>query len=213
MSQLPILYSFRRCPYAIRARLAINISKTKIELREVNLSDKPEKLLACSPKGTVPVLQLTDGIIIDESRDIMLWALNNQDPENWLVNEAADKNETNRLIDYNDNKFKQHLDHYKYFDRYPEQSMAFYREQGEFFIRELEEKLNKTKYLIGDNITLVDMAIFPFIRQYAYVDKDWFDQTKYKKLQYWLSHLLETPLFQKTMKKHPIWLGRENTNL
>lgn len=210
---LPILYSFRRCPYAIRARLAINISNTMVELREVKLADKPKELISCSPKGTVPVLQLADGTIIDESREIMLWALKENDPNNWLVSGTVEKQETTGLIDLNDNEFKQHLDHYKYADRFPEQTMEYYRQQGEIFLQLLEEKLNKNNYLISDTISLADMAIFPFIRQFAYVDKDWFDQTDYKKLQGWLNQLLDEPLFQKTMKKHPVWVSGENINL
>ena len=205
MPQLPVLYSFRRCPYAIRARLAINVSNTKVELREVKLADKPKELIACSPKGTVPVLQLTNGTIIDESKDIMLWALNENDPNNWLLSGTVEKQETNRLIDINDNEFKQYLDHYKYADRFPEQTMEYYRQQGEVFLQLLEKKLNETKYLISDTISLADMAIFPFIRQFAYVDKDWFDQTDYKKLQAWLNYFLNTSIFKKTMEKQPVW--------
>lgn len=118
MSELPILYSFRRCPYAIRARLAIKVSNIEVELREVALSNKPKEMLACSPKGTVPVLVLADGIVIDESRDIMLWALTQNDPQNWLTSDKCIQKETSILIDTNDNEFKQHLDHYKYSDRF-----------------------------------------------------------------------------------------------
>lgn len=214
MPQLPVLYSFRRCPYAIRARLAINVGNIKVELREVKLADKPKELIACSPKGTVPVLQLTDGTIIDESKDIMLWALKENDPNNWLVSETVEKQETNRLIDINDNEFKQHLDYYKYADRFPEQTMEYYRQQGEVFLQLLEKKLNETKYLISDTISLADMAIFPFIRQFAYVDKDWFDQTDYKKLQAWLNYFLNTSIFKKTMEKQPVWENvKDNSKL
>ena len=212
MPQLPILYTFRRCPYAIRARLAINVGNIKVELREVKLADKPKELIACSPKGTVPVLQLTDGTIIDESKDIMLWALKENDPSNWLVTETVKKQETNRLIDINDNEFKQNLDHYKYADRFPEQTMEYYRQQGEIFLQLLEKKLNETKYLISDTISLADMAILPFIRQFAYVDKDWFDQTDYKKLQAWLNYFLDASIFKKTMEKQPVWENVKNNS-
>jgi len=163
MPQLPVLYSFRRCPYAIRARLAINVGNIKVELREVKLADKPKELIACSPKGTVPVLQLTDGTIIDESKDIMVWALKNHDPNNWLVRGTVEKQEVNRLIDFNDNDFKQYLDHYKYADRFPEQTIAYYRQQGAVFLQLLEGKLNERKYLVSDTISLSDMAIFLFL--------------------------------------------------
>lgn len=206
MSQnLPILYSFRRCPYAMRARFAIKVSDIDVELREVKLSDKPKQMLACSPKGTVPVLQLPDGSVIDESRDIMVWALSQQDPQNWLSNNFAEKQEIDRLININDNEFKQHLDHYKYADRYPEYSMLYFREQAEAFLKLLEENLNQTDFLIKNEITLVDMAILPFIRQFAYVDKDWFDQSSYTKLQCWLSYLLKLPLFNDIMIKTIPW--------
>ena len=201
--QLPILYSFRRCPYAIRARLAIKISNVKIELREVKLSDKPKEMLECSAKGTVPVLKLPDGTVIDESRDIMTWALKQHDPQHWLPATLNDTQETNALIDLNDNEFKQHLDHYKYADRFPEQSIEHYRQQAEKFLQQLEEKLTKTDYLLNNTISLVDMAIFPFIRQFAFVDKSWFDQSQYVKCQAWLKTLLDGQLFTDVMKKSP----------
>lgn len=212
VKQPPILYSFRRCPYAMRARLAMRVSKLKIELREVLLKDKPKEMLVCSAKGTVPVLFLPDGTVIDESFDIMLWALNNNDPENWLPANTNEKEDTNKLIEINDNKFKQHLDHYKYADRFPQQSMEQHRIQAEFFLQELENKLQVTQYLIGDTIKLVDIAILPFIRQFAYVDKTWFDQSEYKKLQIWLNDLAESRLFHSVMQKTPAW-SNENKNM
>ena len=208
--QHPILYSFRRCPYAIRARLAIKASALDVELREIKLSNKPEEMLACSPKGTVPVLILPNGTVIDESKDIMEWALNQSDPNNWLTDDVAIQQEAERLIDYNDNEFKKYLDLYKYADRYPENTAEYYRQQGEVFIEKLEHKLNKTKFILKENITFVDMAIFPFIRQFVFVDKDWFDKSKYNKLKKWLGMLLETSLFHDVMKKHPLWLKEEN---
>ena len=204
-NHLPILYSFRRCPYAIRARLAIKVSDIEVELREVILSDKPEKMLACSPKGTVPVLQLADGIVIDESRDIMEWAFKLQDPENCLPHNKNESAETNRLIDFNDNEFKQHLDQYKYSVRFPEQSREYYREQCEGFLQQLEDMLNANKYLLGNKISMADMAIFPFIRQFANVDNNWFDQTQHEKLQQWLEQMLALPLFNKVMDKYAQW--------
>lgn len=204
-ADLPILYSFRRCPYAIRARLAIKVSNIQVEIREVVLAEKPKEMLANSPKGTVPVLVLPDGTVIDESRDIMLWALKQHDPQNWLTDDKEKQNEINSVIDTNDTDFKQHLDHYKYADRFPEQSMKIYRQQAEVFLEYLENNLSKTKYLTGKDISLADMAILPFIRQFVYVDKDWFDQTHYKKCQIWLEYLLTTTLFDDVMKKYPQW--------
>lgn len=200
---LPILYSFRRCPYAIRARLALKVSQIQVELREVVLSDKPQQMLDISPKGTVPVLKLPDGAVVDESRDIMLWALKKNDPRNWLLHEL--QNEVNALIDINDNEFKQHLDHYKYADRFPELPMESYRKQAEEFLKVLEQKLLTHPYLMGQSVSFADIAIFPFIRQFAYVDKTWFDESEYRNLKKWLQSLLDSELFIQVMKKFPQW--------
>lgn len=203
--ELPILYSFRRCPYAIRARLAIKISNVQIEFREVLLADKPKEMLACSGKGTVPVLLLPDGNVIDESLDIMWWALRQHDPQNWLPDKPSKLDEINHLIEMNDTDFKQQLDHYKYAERFPEQSILTYRQQAEGFLQQLEKKLQQYSYLSGHSISLADMALLPFIRQFANVDKNWFYQTPYRKLQAWLDHLLDENLFRDVMKKYPPW--------
>lgn len=205
IAKLPILYSFRRCPYAIRARLAIKVSNIQVELREVLLAEKPQEMLAFSAKGTVPVLLLPDGSVIDESRDIMLWALTRHDPQNWLPDNLAMRAETHRLIELNDTDFKQHLDHYKYAERFPEQSIQTCRQQAEVFLQHLEEKLQRHTYLTGNSVSLVDMALLPFIRQFANVDKTWFYETHYKKLQAWLDHLLAERLFMDVMKKYSRW--------
>ena len=209
-TKVPILYTFRRCPYAMRARLAIAISEIKVEEREVSLSNKPAELLDCSPKATVPVLQLSDKTVIDESRDIMLWALKKKDPQGWLL---APKEETDRLINFNDDKFKEHLDSYKYSSRFPEEKMEVFRIKGEEFLKLLEEHLNKTFYLLSDNVSLADMAIFPFIRQFAYVDQDWFALSEYVKLQLWLKNIQDTSLFKSIMEKQPVWVSKTTTNL
>lgn len=205
MSDLPILYSFRRCPYAIRARLAIKASKVQVELREVVLADKPNELLACSAKATVPVLLLPDGTVIDESRDIMLWALTQHDPLHWLPDNPGWWDETNSLIETNDTDFKQYLDCYKYSDRFPEQQVLTCRQQAEDFLQQLEEKLALQPYLTGHTVTLADIALLPFIRQFANVDTAWFYQTPYKKLQAWLDGLLADKLFSDVMKKYSRW--------
>jgi len=203
--ELPILYSFRRCPYAIRARLAIKVSNIQVELREVLLADKPKAMLACSDKGTVPVLLLPDGTVIDESMDIMLWALTQHDPENWLSDNSSIRDEVNHLIMTNDTDFKQHLDHYKYADRFPEESMLTCRQRADGFLQQLEEKLQKHSYLTGDSVSLADMAILPFIRQFANVDKTWFYQSTYIMLQAWLDTLLSDQLFCDAMRKYSRW--------
>ncbi len=200
---LAILYSFRRCPYAIRARLAIAYSKQRVELREVVLKDKPEAMLAISPKGTVPVLQLAD-CVIDESRDVMLWALAENDPDAMLA-DGKIPSATSKLFDENDNEFKHWLDRYKYADRYPEESAEVYRERGEGFLRKLEQRLSLTPYLCGPQITIADLGIMPFVRQFAMVDKAWFDQAPYPALRRWLYGWLEAPKFKAVMQKYAQW--------
>lgn len=194
-----ILYSFRRCPYAIRARMAIAASGLQVKLREVVLRDKPQTLLDLSAKATVPVLLTSNQMVLDESLDIMFWALKQSDPDNWLnyVDQA--------LIDNNDGTFKHWLDHYKYADRHPEQSQQYYRQQGEKILHNLEQCLGETRYLSSDQISFTDIAIFPFIRQFAFVDLTWFEQSPYPKLRQWLASFLDSELFQITMHKYQTW--------
>jgi len=201
-----ILYSFRRCPYAMRARLAICYSQVEVELREVVLKDKPTSLLAYSPKGTVPVLVTQDKKVIDESRDIMQWALSQNDSNDWLrKNQSHLQKQISSLIDENDNEFKAILDKYKYADRHPEYSEAEYREQGSHFLNQLELLLNLHNNLIDEEISLADIAIFPFIRQFASVDKIWFEQSPYPKLRAWLNRQTSSTLFTDIMYKYPQW--------
>lgn len=206
---LPVLYSFRRCPYAIRARMAIRYSNVTVELREVDLKNKPQQLLSCSAKATVPVLQLDDNTVIDESLDIMMWALAQSDPDNWLTDTGnSDTRLTNKqidLVDKNDGEFKTSLDKYKYADRHDIQQTGYYRQQCETFLIELDALLAKNTYLNGSHVTLTDVAVFPFIRQFANVDKEWFAQCPYARLRQWLNQLLLSPLFTSTMKKYPVW--------
>ena len=205
----PILYSFRRCPYAIRARMALVYSQQTVQLREVVLKNKPIAMLQASQKGTVPVLVLADtsagNKVIDESLEIMLWSLERYDPKKWLPINAKNHAIQLSLIEHNDNTFKRHLDHYKYADRFPEQSAEFYRSQSEGFLQTLDSKLRLNQYLFGPTPTLADIAIFPFIRQFAHVDKAWFDQTDYPKLQAWLDHFLQSDLFNRIMPKFERW--------
>jgi len=197
----PILYSFRRCPYAMRARLALFACQITCELREVVLRDKPQEMLAISPKATVPVLQLSSDKIIDESRDITTWAIEQNDPHNWQQYIS----EMNELIDINDQQFKTHLDKYKYSSRNPERSMEEHRENGDFFLKHLNERLEKKKFLSADKQTVTDLSIFPFIRQFAFVDKNYFDTLPYPYLQNWLNWHLESPLFKDVMQKYIQW--------
>lgn len=194
-----ILYSFRRCPYAIRARMALHVSCAEYELREVDLKSKPAHMLAASPKGSVPVLILEDGHVIDESYDIMQCALRSHDPENWLGEEGTYLLPAASMIEKNDIDFKRALDGYKYADS--ELSREHFRTAGEFFLRELEERLNATRYLFADKLTIADAAIFPFIRQFAAVDAGWFANAPYPALRLWLSGIVNSPRFAAVMKK------------
>ncbi len=207
---LPILYSFRRCPYAIRARLALARAGIRCELREVVLRDKPAQMLAISAKGTVPVLQLPadggcpgSGQVIAESIDIMRWALGQQDPGHWLA--GADARAIAALISRNDGEFKWALDRYKYADRYPERSGADYRAMAEPFLQTLENGLQQGGALLSERYSLADAAIFPFIRQFALVDPVWFEASGYAALKQWLNDWLASDLFAGVMTKYPQW--------
>ena len=196
----PTLYSFRRCPYAIRTRLALQYAQVSVDIHEVSLRDKPAEMLAISPKATVPVLQLPDGTVLEESLDISLWGLRLNDPQQ-LLPPNSELQETLALIAENDGEFKYWLDYYKYATRYPEQSSEYYRQKGEVFLQKLEERLTENTYLSGEKITLSDIAIIPFVRQFAYVDKRWFDSGGYPALQRWLETWLMSEVFLKVMAK------------
>jgi glutathione S-transferase len=195
---LPILYSYRRCPYAMRARMALWAAQVQVELREVSLREKPQHLLHISPKATVPVLQLPDGTVLEQSLDIMHWALQQKDAQGWLKSDAQ---AASALIRLNDGEFKQALDRYKYPDRYPKRSQLFYREQGEQFLQRLETALAGHRYLLGDVASIADVAIFPFIRQFAAVDAEWFAQSDYVSLRAWLAGWVGSVLFDEVMQK------------
>ncbi len=194
----PRLYTYRRCPYAIRSRLALYQAKIDYESIEISLKDKPIDFLALSPKGTVPVLvDNNNGKVIEESLEIMIWALNKSDPDNWIIN---DNNLSQELINENDFSFKKNLDRYKYADRFPEYSKEYYRAQCELFINVLNEKLKSKNYLMTEKISLADIAIFPFIRQFSLVDEDWFLNSKYRELKKWLQRFIESQMFKDVMK-------------
>ncbi len=201
----PVLYSFRRCPYAIRARLALRASGIRVAIREVVLADKPAALRQLSVRATVPVLVVNQTEVIGESLDIMLWALQQCDPQGWLPADALLMAESRQLIAANDGEFKQSLDRYKYADRFPEQPQALYRAEAERFLALLEKRLAHSPYLLCERLTLADMAIFPFIRQFANVESDWFEQSPYPQLRRWLASLLRSPLFASVMVKYVPW--------
>lgn len=201
----PILYSFRRCPYAMRARLAVKYSQVIVELREVDLNDIPSALSDISSAQTVPVILESSGNVIDESWDIVKWALKQNDPDGWLGENQCHLNDAEMLVETNDFSFKIDLDHYKYADRHPEYPMEHYRSEGEEFLAELEARLEMNAYLSSSTIALSDIAVFPFIRQFALVDKDWFDSAPYPKLQVWLDSFLASDLFESVMHKYSLW--------
>lgn len=206
--RLPTLYSFRRCPYAMRARLALVYAQQSVELREIVLKNKPASLLALSPKGTVPVLQLPEGEhwnglpILEESRDIMCWALAQHDPEAILQQSFE---ESQQLLDQNDQQFKYWLDRYKYADRYPEQHQDDYRTQGADFLQQLEQRLSSQPYLLGSKVSLADLGLMPFVRQFAHVDRHWFYAAPYPHVQRWLDHWLNTDAFKRVMTAYKPW--------
>ena len=200
MADLPILWSFRRCPYAMRARLAIQSSGQKVALREILLKDKPADFIAASPKATVPVLQDGDHVI-EESRDVMLWALERADPEGWLDMPA----EGHALIDRCDGPFKAALDHTKYAVRYPDLDEAEEREKAMSFLRDLNARLAEAPFLMGPRRTLADMAILPFVRQFANTDRAWFDAQGLGSLTRWLDDFLTSDRFKAVMTKYPPW--------
>jgi glutathione S-transferase len=195
------LYSFRRCPYAMRARMALRYSGVAVDIVEVSLKAKPAEMLALSSKGTVPVLSV-DGRVIDESLDIMRWALAQNDPQDWLLkDDSFGSLWMYKLIEANDQEFKVHLNRYKYAERYPDHPMEFYRAEGELFLRRLDELLEGRDYLLAEHPSLADVALMPFVRQFAHVDREWFAQTPYRRLQAWLQRFLESELFTAIMKK------------
>jgi len=183
--------------------MALDYAGVTVELREVLLRDKPPAMLRASAKGTVPVMILPDGRVIDESIDVMHWALAHGDPGGWWRDDLRDG--TDKLIEENDLVFKKHLDHYKYADRYPDHPQVYYRDKAERFLSQLEHRLRQSCYLMADRLTFSDVAIFPFVRQFAFVDKPWFDQAPYPKLQAWLQMFLESDLFLGVMTKFPRW--------
>lgn len=193
----PVLYSFRRCPYAMRARLAVAAAGITVELREILLRDKPAAFLAASPSGTVPCL-VTAGGVIDESLDVMLWALTQNDPEGWLQMPEAGHDWITRA----DGPFKQALDRTKYANRYPGTDPENQRDAAAGFLSELDQTINE--WIFG-RPTLADFVILPFVRQFAFIDKEWFDAQAWPRLQGWLERFLVSERFEQTMDKYPQW--------
>jgi len=202
-----ILYSFRRCPYAMRGRMGLHVSGLDYEHREIILRDKPQDMLDASPKGTVPVYIKNDGQVIEESIDLLNWSLEQNDPLDWLNCNLV---EANAFIKANDTDFKHHLDRYKYASRYKNNAKRgdvdlSHRDKAEEFIQILEGRLEDRAYLMGEKQSLADIAIFPFIRQFANVEPDWWEQAPYPKTREWLTRHVESEMFKTIMMKYPLW--------
>ena len=199
-----ILYSFRRCPFAIRARLSIYFSNHRCQIREITLKNKPEEFLKISSKATVPVLLTEDGTIIEESLDIMKWYLSKNDPLDIMSpynDEAADE-----LIDFFDNDFKYHLDRYKYSSRFDPQKKDEHRNAAIKILSKLENKMNESAYIHGDKISIYELAILPFVRQFMLADINWYEsEFDYKKIKLSLSRFIESSAFKVTMRKYNEW--------
>ena len=205
----PILYTFRRCPYAMRARMALYHAKINYEHREILLKNRPKNLYEISPKGTVPVLDLLNGEVIDESFDIMKWAISKNRSET-LFNRV--KQDQIDMISLNDNQFKKWLDKYKYHVRHPENSLDFYRKNCEKILNKYEKALKDSRYIIDNEISLADFAILPFVRQFANVDINWFD-SNYFHLSAWLKKIMDSDIFNQIMKKFEVWDENERGEL
>jgi glutathione S-transferase len=202
--RLPVLYSFRRCPYAMRARLALLASGQRCELREVVLKNKPADMLAASPKGTVPVLVLDDGTVLAQSLDIMRWALRQSDPLQWLAPAAGTLGDMLALVADCDDGFKPQLDRYKYPQRFADAAPDA-RAQGAAFLQRLEAMLAPAGQLFGAAPALADAAVMPFVRQFAMVDAAWFGRQPWPHLQAWLAGWTASALFERAMHKHAPW--------
>jgi glutathione S-transferase len=201
---VPVLYSFRRCPFAIRARLAIRYAGVVVVLREVALRDKPPALLAISPKATVPVLRRPDGQVLEQSLDIMRWALAGNDPQHWL--DPAEDTAVRALTALNDGAYKAALDRYKYAPRHPERPAQHWRDEAvASMLAPLDARLSTQRFLLRDTVSLADMALLPFVRQFAAVDAAWFETAPLANLRRWLHALVATPLFESVMARYAPW--------
>jgi len=203
---LPILYSLQNCPYAMRARLALYKSGQEVAIREVKLDNKPASLLDASAKGTVPVLVLPTLAVIDESLDVMLWALGQSDPDNLMLDSNdAKKQQMLSLIKRFDTEFKPRLEQYKCAKRYQEDNLAQCRHACESYLLELEQRLSQHAFVFSHQESLVDIAILPFVRQFSRVERQWYRQQPYPNLKQWLNNYLQSRMFSKAMTKHPVW--------
>lgn len=203
LANKPILYSYRRCPYAMRARMALAYAGIPVEIREISLKEKPPSMVAISPKATVPVMQYGN-LVLEQSLDIMRWALSQHDPDGWLTDE--NNMAVNTLIEVNDGSFKKILDQYKYPSRFPEVNpVDLLTSALNQHLRPLNNQLKKTEFLLGAKLSMADVAIFPFIRQFHMVDETLFSLYQLENLKKWLNNRIESDLFLSIMQKHPVW--------
>lgn len=214
MQQCPVFYSLQHCPYAIRARMGILLSQQEVYLRAVDLKNKPKEMLDVSPTGTVPLLVFNQSFVIDESIEIMLWALAINDPINLLLSDVPSALPTMLgIINDYDVEFKDCLEKYKSAKRYHETNTVYFREKCEVFISQLEQRLTADEYFMGEKVSLLDYAILPFIRQFAKVERQWYLQSPYPNVRLWLDKHLQSSLFSKTMTKYPLWLESHESHL
>ena len=204
-----VLYSFRRCPYAMRARLALRASGVAYEHREVALKAKPAEMLAVSPKATVPVLCLSTGKVLEQSLDIMLWALQHQDVQAWLPTTADAWASTHEGIALNDGEFKAHLDRYKYPQRFGLSDGVAHRDEAAAWLLTLNARLQAHAFLAGERWGLLDAAVAPFVRQFARTDRVWFDAQPWPHLAQWLVNFENSAAFAAVMHKHPLWVSSQ----
>jgi len=203
LANKPILYSYRRCPYAMRARMALAYANIFVEIREISLKVKPLSMLAISPKATVPVLQYGN-LVLEQSLDIMKWALSQHDPDGWLTDE--NNKSVMALIDANDGSFKRLLDQYKYPTRFSDVNVeGVLNEALDQHLKPLNARLKQAKFLLGDRLSMADIAIFPFIRQFHMIDETLFGLHQLDALKKWLNDRIESSLFLSVMQKHPVW--------
>jgi len=214
-NQIPILWTFRRCPYAMRTRLAIKVSGIRVYLREIVLRHKPSEFVSDSPKATVPVLKMPNGEILEESIDIMHWALAQNDPDDWL--EVLKKREeySIRFLADLDGPFKNDLDRYKYASRYKLDNKAglAHRDKGSKFLNQINESLANAPYLSGERQGFLDIASLPFVRQFRIANIEWFDQQDWPQLHNWLQTFLASDQLKLSMEKLKPWDSKQGDGI
>lgn len=201
----PILYSFRRCPYAMRARLAIAACGPEVELREVILRDKAPEFLAASPTATVPCMELPDGTVIDESLDIMIWATARNDPQGLRLPDHGTYDQMLDLVTRCEDEFKGPLDRYKYASRYDDVDGTAERAKASEYLIELNGLLEQRPFLFGARRSFADVGVAPFVRQFAHVDLDWFNAQDWPDLIRWLNAFKASEAFRSIMTRYPRW--------